>query len=734
MSAPAAPSFTQVTVQRGRQFGPMYVASFTQESWDAGGSTISFSGAPTSPRNALVGQRNAAYLGAAAEFGTPLTQVPKHVHLILCTRAPGREAPRLRFSKAQQPTRLETAVTWVYFLEASREDRRIHCVGGVSEATFKTRTLNVGGDTLSIPRAICSPLSFFVKADYDKETSLPGVPDSLSASLATAFSISSSGTISPPPSAAAAAAAAASASASAAAAAGHPLLDYAGHQASDHVLALRDIVAPKIPLPQLLRHRYDTMENVARFKKLMGVDISYVAAYGSVCTPLQVSGASTIGLIDELGGDGSLQHAGHLVSHWLVRRFILDKFPVDHSTWKWFAQRETELVTQHVRFAADLDHLLVPVVDHFNLTRVQAHEVPDGAHAAASELPAPPTSWYSMDAIDALTLSLQALCTHGASQVYICPTTHQAYLSSEQVADDLIPLFIDACIRGNVPAPDVPVGGAGGDVVLIGDGEETQTPSPEMEMDGFIAAEAARILEDRAANAAGATSGLYLPRNDVDPKTLFHLDNGSAYRFMTPLCVQRRRNKMVRDNHLEYGERLAWAAHLLDLGYKREVILDNMFLHFAKKGISRQQFDASHANCVVYNEKNKWEDGVREIPYDISCRRRIEGTDLPGDSRTSPEDACVACPYARLSTDTLRRELQASIPPAAKKCSPGDIEDIVATAKTQQDPGAACAKHFAALYGGTPYPTWRPSAPRGFTQPALESIREAHRRMSAGGV
>lgn len=736
------PHVTQKTDRRGRASVDIFAVAFDSTTWtgDTGPSFTISTNTPreTGPTRHLCEQ---AYSEALFEHGNTTIEVPRHVHLILSHRTTPQAPARIRFAHDQYPPD-NPAVTWIYVLEADAAHHTILCVGGISRQDFVKTVMSFAGKSHTISRARCTPMGFYNTTDFDRESSLPGVPGALSSPHTSAMALSSSGAMTPPlerEGGAAAAAAAAAVPTTPWEDRYHPLLDYSGSLASSAVMTLCGRIAQLVPLQQLLRGRYTDMENMERFKRDMGgLSATHAGAYSNACSAAQVHGASTIALIDCVGtDDAGLQHAAHLVSHWLVRRYILDMLPKDNSTWQWFARREAELVTLHTRFAGDLARSLEPVVLHFGLTPVGPGTVPPEAVRAAKATPAAYASaWFTMDSVDALVAGIAALGSGtGARQAYISPATHLVFMSAEQVADDLLPLFLTACIRGEVtsPAKSVAITTTTADegtaeqndsVLLFDDDARPADANANVDDDVLLVAEATAILDERAAHVSGASQGFFLPQKDVDPKTLPHLDNASATRTMWPLCKQRLWNKLITTHRLEYGERLAYAAFLLDLGYSKDIIRAHMFRHFTKAGITQQQFDAWFANCVVYSEKNVWEDGTRTIPYDISCNRRIAATDLPGDTdRADASNMCVACPYARLSGETLSRELTASIPKTAG-CAPRDIEDIVNTATVERNPAGACAKHFAMLYKRQPRQRWRPMAPRAFTRYALEPMRD----------
>jgi hypothetical protein len=587
------------------------------------------------------------------------------------------------------------------------------CVGGIALERFREKSRLQNGTTRVINRVNCDPVGFYDTQELASGARFPAMPDAFSASTHSSVSdmASSNSLSSPPP----------------------PLppreeplplllrlLDYAGESPPPGMDALIAMVADSgvstVRLDDLLHDRYHKMQSLASFKARHGVFPEHIAAHkGAAVETFEAWSMGTVPSSSPEPLSPQTHHAAHMVAHWIVRQHILGALPAGGAVWRWFAECEAHLVLLHTRFAipatAPLDTLvaaLAPVIAQFDLSAVRDSDVPEHVRAAAADAsrvlsPGAPgnSAWYSLNAVDALMLGVTTL-RNGARRVYVDPATQQLMLSVTQIADDLLPLFVDACIRCSAGA----------------------APPPHPDVAEAVAA----ILADRADHVAQQNTGAYLPRDNVDPRTLPHLENTSAPGAIYPLCMQRVHWKLTRGTgHLKDGERVAYAGFLLDLGYSPQAIEEHVHQNALARGMSQTDVKSVYAGMARRKEAGMWENGVRTRPYGAGCQKKITGGDgLPGDVDKANPDMCVACPYARLHATTLRAEL---LHKHGTGLTTSDIEDIVSVAIGDRNAQGACAAHFTKLYGAAPPPnsrmaSWRPRAPRAFAQEALSRIRE----------
>ena len=631
-----------------------------------------------------------AYLSAVGDATVGAVAVrPAHVHVVILSRAMASAPTRMSIPASAIPDMRQ----WLFVVETADTQRGFVCAGGISAARLKQLALITDG-VYQIQRCLLDPEGFYDTTELERETSLPGIPGSLATSHDSVMSMSSNGEGGAP--------------ASAAEDASAPLRDYAGVSAPAGMSRLCTYVGAHSSLPDLLAHRYDDHKNVARFVLANhGLTPARVAAHGGSAN--QTHEAAAIGLIDGVGDprDPRMQHAAHMVSHWLVREHVLPRMEPTQPSYRWFVEQECRLVVLHTRFAFPANNdaqalaaYLDPVVRHYALRHTPT---PPPSHASSGS-----SVWFTLGAVDALLLNLPSL-RHGARSTYIDPRTHEMYFSAAQVADDLLPCYIAECVRGGIPSATPPA--------FSLDDQDTRDGT---EPDTDLARVAERIVNDRTERATGNAEGMYLPHKDVDVSTLPHLNNPTFAPNLMPLCTQRLMRKLHDTGHLKFGERYALSNFLLDMGYDAAAITEHVRYHFiARGGTTPDVFDSSYKSFTYRKEAGLWEEGVRTIPYDHTCARKIDGRDLQGDVAPTDPKMCIGCPWSRLRSDTLRAELRSS---AVLEST--DIEDMVGTATVGANPSGACAAHFKALFGHVPrYRGWHPRAPRAFTQEALAAIR-----------
>ena len=636
-----------------------------------------------------------AFAAAVSDFTHgQVAEVPPHVSIAVVRTMRPSMAPRVSVPLSSMDA---AQYRWMYVVEAIESQCTFCCVGGVGTDVAKSKAIAKQGQA-SIHRSALDSTGFYDASILERETSLPGVPSGLSSPHDSVLSLSTSGGMS--------------------AGESHPLHDYAGVIPPVGMKVLQAHVRAHAQLKTLMWDRYQDQENVARFVRVHNVTPAYAVTHQGAAT--QVHEASTIGTVEVVGfpENARLQHAAHMVAHWLFREHVFPELEKGSALYNWVVEQETRLVTLHARFAYADDESIVaflaPILSHYNLQPVSASAAPP--ELASLEDPAVSTShiWYTLSAVDALLLDLPIL-QDGAHKVYVDPATHKMYLSVMHIADDLLPMYIESCIRGEVAFPRCTPSGE--DTLLLDaeDARDVQQTTDEEVLKGIATA----IVAARTERMTGASADLHLPRKGVQQNSLFHLENVSAPRNLMPLCKQRLRRKLVEEGHLKFGERFTYASYLLDLGYAPERIVNHIKMHFTTTGGTPiDTFETKYSSLVTRKETGLWVDDVRTRGYDFSCGRLIEGKDLIGD--VAPKDAtmCIGCPFARLDSAAIRQELQkaGNIPTA-------DIEDIVQTATVGSNPAGACAKHYLSLYKGAPHHSWKPRAPRAFSQEAMTRVR-----------
>lgn len=566
------------------------------------------------------------------------THRPPHVHIVTCQNTRTTVTPQLKIDIAVLPAVESTK--WICFMEVHETTRTVSFVGGISNTAFVKKSRIVGGARM-IFRACLDTSAFFDSAELNREHFVPTVPSTNGSVSGNAESM---------------------------------LVDY------DHppaLAALMAYVGANISLSELTRLRATQLQNISAFVEKNGDIASQVIASGDASAARMHELATITTFPTTRKDDAELQHAAHVVAHWIVRRAVLPL--VSGHTHAWFLAQEARLVALHLRFAfpdsatdQKLEAFLRPCVEHFSLTRIAA-----GAS-------------YMIDSVAALC---NGIPLHSAR---VSRVDGHAHLTLRQVARDLLPLYIDACTGAQVPAA--------------------------VYMPDDITTAATDIVAERRAHTTSTDRGKYLPRRDVDQATLPNLAEPTGPPNLWPLCMQRIHRKLVETGHIYHGERYGYTSFLLDLGYTPPIVLEHIKSHYTT--LSAGAFDKAHRNIVKRPDRPEmWTNGgaERKIPYGISCFRTTKSDNLPGDTRPDDHSVCVGCPYTRLPRNVLKSELEKS-----KTLSPTDIEDIAASAHTGNE-RQACAHHFSLLMGNSPpssqFGPWVPIAPRAFASEAFARVR-----------
>ena len=582
-----------------------------------------------------------------------VTTIPTHVALLTAERAYlGSQQGRVKVDNAAINTAREHNKTWIYVVEPVESVMTMVCVGGMPITSLTKARQHASFHEFF--RVHFDPVAFYDEVALERELSLPPVPSAVSSPHLVSGGMETTS----------------------------PLMDYAGKTPPTTTLQpLRDLVTPYVSLAHLLDRRYEALQNVARFVRSSN-DVSQVATGG---TALQIFEASSIALFQDLRDDDpKLQHCADVVSYWSMRQYVLDPLPHDGPVWRWFAEHEAHLLTLRMRLAHDgesLVQLLEPVVETFGL---QLEDDP----------PPPLTRWYSSDIIGALA---KGISLNPDEIVRIDSVKNRVFLSADHVASNILPLWIARAVAGEIEGVV--------EEEEINDSMEENTRGASLDDDGDddLRQTAEKIVGDRLEAVQRGRAGLHLPSSTVDPRELPDIEDMGAVKALHPACAFVLEEKLQNTGHLKFGERNALATFLLDINYQRDQVEGHLRKHFTSTGsISDDQFQAKYATTVNRPEKGMWEDGVRTIPYGMSCHRLIASKDIAGDGTTMQ----LGCPFQRLDRNDL----------VALLVEDDEAGAIAYTARVEGNCAKACADSFSAKFGRLPNATWRPRAPRTYYQ------------------
>ena len=618
----------------------------------------------SAPAELAVPQQHAeqAYVNAAtAHTNGEVTRVPTHVALVVLTSSVLGLARKIIVPTAIVDAAVATGKTWIYIVEGNASLCLIECVGGMPIGEFKRiGRKSVSGYTIYRPQAAVDPTGFCDSALLERESSLPPFPTSLTSSYSSIVQSSSSSSA---------------------------LLDYAGQTPPSEVQSLCQIVTAHVPRDHLLRERYASLQNIARFMRSSNM------ADGTARTRFE---SATIALFQDFSStDADMQHRVDVVTHWDVRRFVMAEAAAgnhNRNLRAWFVEQEVSLVTLRLRLAHsdadDLVRLVGPVAEEFALN------VEEGG-------------CYSIGAIDALAAGV-GLDARGIGAL-IDSTTHRILMTVEQVADKLMPLWLTRTMNGEIKQPQPVV------IVDDYDGDDRTCDGVDDDDDDSLRTVAKEIIEDRQRVTKGGKAGLHLPVNNADVSSLPDLEDLGAVKTLYPPCAFLLAEKLRHDNHLKFGERLAYTSFLLDVNYPKPTVVGHLRKHF--KGVSEDQFKAKYASSVNRNEKGRWIDGMRDIPYGMSCSNLIAGRNIAGDN-VADKTLHLGCPLQRLDREDLTALL--------RRMGVPDPEHVAYLARIDKNYSGACAQSFVNKFGRAPGTTrlasWRPIAPRAYFQEAKDML------------
>lgn len=643
----------------------IYEQVFRSDVWDRGTPQASeprFGGSEAGADKRALAHH--AYTSAvAAHTQTRVTDVPPHVAILLAkgdgdsTMVVGSKA-RVRVSNAEMDA-LPMNKTWIYVVEPVASVATMVCVGGGARTTVLSKARRHAAFH-EFFRVRLDSTGFFDAQTLERESSLPALPPALASPSNSLFV---SGGVAEETSS--------------------PLLDYVGVRPPAAALQrLRDFVMPYVTVAHLLERRYEALQGVARFARDNTEVIGSIRTSG---TARQVFEASSITLFQGLrDNDPHLQHCADIVSYWAMREYIIDTLPHDGPVRRWFAEHEAQLVLLRTSLThADADSrtdLLVPVAETFGMVRD------------------PTTGTYSMNIVDALAEGIRLGA--GKGLVRTEAATHRAVLTEDYVASHVMAAWIARAVVGDLP------------------GLEDENTPREKEEDVEVRAAAKRIVEDRLDAVQRGQSGLHLPSASADPRELPDIEDFGAASALFPPCAFALEEKLRTTGHLKFGERVAHASFLLDLNYPKDTVEAHMRKHFSSVGgTPDDDFTSKYAGSVHRNECNKWENGVRTVPYGMACRRLIARTNIAGDNRANT-DLRLGCPFQRFES---RADMSAQL----LRMGIADADAIAYTARVEGNCQKACAETFVAKFGRVPSATWRPRAPRTYYQEGRAIVVEA---------
>lgn len=613
-----------------------------------------------------------AYKSAVSAYTkAEVTDVPPHVAVLIAEREYLMTSKqRLRVANAAINT-LPPSKTWIYIVEPVEAVTTMICAGGMSRNMIHKARRHAA--FYEFFRVHLDSTGFYDAEVLERESSLPSIPTAVSSPHDSLIASSSGGFDMMLP------------------AATSPLLDYAGARPPELMLRpLRDLVTPYVSLAHLLERRYEALQGVARFARDSATTIGSVAANG---TARQVFEASSIALFQDLRDDDpQIQHCADVVSYWTVRQHILNAIPQrDGPVWRWFADNEAQLVTLRMRMAhanddAALARLLQPVTKTFDMECD------------------PETGMYSIDIVTALAAGVPL---SAAAIVRTDAMRHRAFLTEEYVTDNIMPMWVARAVAGEIPA----------DTDTYDDVIEENAHRDD---DAEVHETAERIVADRLDAVHRGRAGLHLPTADADPSALPDIEDFGASKALHPPCAFLLEEKLRNTGHLKFGERVALTSFLLDVNYPKDSVEEHLRGHFTKTGSTPEsEFRTKYAGAVYRSERDKWEGGVRTVPYGMACRRLIARRDISGDNKA---DATLqlGCPFQRLGRADI----------AAMLARMGIDDDdnagnIAYTARVENNCAKACANTFAAKLGRLPSATWRPRAPRTYFQEGKQIVVEA---------
>ena len=614
------------------------------------------------------------------------TDVPKHVYVLVI--AVHARSPKMTH---RVPDEISDSTSWVFVVEVVDVDRLIICHGGMSASAFRALRQMTGQRVLRL--ASLERTQLYVRADMEKESSIPSTPAayiSPQSSLSASFGMGE-----------ASAAAAATSDMS-------PLSDYENirpvviRNATAHVTA-------HMPLGAILKRRFEQMKSVASYVRMNnGTSPHETAARGD--TPERMYEVTTIATIIEHGRpDAILVHAADVVAHWMIRLLVLPQ--ADGFVRSWFIEQEARLVLLHLRLACtdesdakEFASLLGPCAKHHDISYIGGMD-------------------YSMSRIGTLRAGISMANTqvgdHG-----------KLVVQARHIANFLLPKYVAATVEaeGLQATGDVQMIAPSSDSLVFEDTCDALYTQDSGAGDMFTSADSSlpaivlSIIEERQRDHESVQKDKYMPRKDVDQRTLPNImgpDAEAVWKTIMPLCTYRQYAKLRDTGHLKHGEIFSLSWFLRDMNYSADAV-NGFFKHYMTTGNGRmtdREFMSQHRNIGRRTEKaDDWEDGVRKRPFTQGCAKQVSGDNLVSDIAPTDPTMCIGCPFKRLDDAHLRTALT-----NAGGVEVGDIEDIVSS-RNGSGARVGCAAHFVARFGGTPTPGWTPGGQRIFANRAIEAI------------